>query len=385
MIDVTFGSHFSLIKYPQYPPTIIRMRQSDDERHPFVIQGPPEDTFLSHVSIVEKLMDVIPYGRLHYHLLFTMTFVHGCFGFLFTSDAIGLSTLQNVYSMTDIESGGLVSAIAVGIAVMSPVAGLLSDSVGRKKIILFGILLAFLVSAMKPFVATVQWQMTLRVIQGAACACVWVPTPVMIAEEMPKQVRGPLTLLYCVGWPIFSGFSALIGWWLLQSPRTGWWMEGWQWYFFLSSLPLLPAAVMVHYFVYESPRYHAAVGNHATAKRILEEMYALNGKKRPQELTVVNWVDGTQRGSVNASQRHLHRPTLPSSSSWTRLCCTSDTLALYAVWICIAGKFDKKFISFSFSSSSFIYLNLYHYLPDLPCCTNINIIYMVNSLINSFY
>ena len=150
-----------------------------EERHPFVIDkpAPSTDQKLSHVSIIEDLMDVIPYGRVHYHLLFVMTCIHGCFGLIFTSDAIGLSTVQSVYSMSDIESGGLISAIAIGICVMSPIAGILSDSVGRKKMILFGIVLAFLATVLKGFVPTLQWQITLRIFQGAACACVWIPTP----------------------------------------------------------------------------------------------------------------------------------------------------------------------------------------------------------------
>ena len=260
----------------------------------------------------------------------------GAFGLAYTADALGLSALQQVYSISDVESGGMVSAIGVGLLVMAPIAGLLSDSVGRKKIILVGLLVSFLSCFFKPFVPSFQWQITLRIFQGAAAACVWIPAPVMIAEMMPKSVRGPLTILYSVGWPIFAGFSALFGYFLLPSGKNatvaigaeeGWWMAGWQWYFFISSLPLGIVLVLVYYFIAESPRFHASVGHHLTAKTLVDDMYAMNGKKSPDVFTVVAWKN-------NAASA---RKTLAAATPWSKLCCTSGTLVLYAIWICKAG------------------------------------------------
>ena len=260
----------------------------------------------------------------------------GAFGLAYTADALGLSALQQVYSISDVESGGMVSAIGVGLLVMAPIAGLLSDSVGRKKIILVGLLVSFLSCFLKPFVPSFQWQITLRIFQGAAAACVWIPAPVMMAEMMPKSVRGPLTILYSVGWPIFAGFSALFGYFLLPSGKNatvatgaeeGWWMAGWQWYFFISSLPLGIVLVLVYYFIAESPRFHASVGHHLTAKTLVDDMYAMNGKKSPDVFTVVAWKNNA------ASARKI----LAAATPWSKLCCTSGTLVLYAIWICKAG------------------------------------------------
>jgi MFS family permease len=322
--------------------------EEDPEKHPFVISSSSSSSLndandLSHLSIVERLMDYIPYGRLHYRMLAIMAFLHGSFGLAFTADALGLSALQQVYSISDVESGGLVSAIAVGLLVMCPIAGLVSDSIGRKKVILFGVIVSFLSCLFKSFVPTFQWQITLRIFQGAAAACVWVPAPVMMAEIMPKHVRGPLTILYSVGWPIFSGISALMGYYLLPSGSNGgltnyekdWWMYGWQWYFFLSSLPMFITVFLVYYFIYESPRYHASVGHYSTAKHLIEEMYAMNGQISPAALTVVSW-----KNYKKARKPHSH--TLPnghnsSTLQYRRLCCSSETLCLYAIWIFKAG------------------------------------------------
>ena len=304
-------------------------------------------------------MDTIPYGRIHFRMLFIMTILQGSFGAAFTADALGLSTLQQVYSISDIESGGMVSAIAVGLLVMCPIAGLLSDSIGRKKVIVVGLFVSFVACFLKSFVPSFQWQITLRIFQGAAAACVWVPTPVMMAEMMPKHVRGPLTIFYSIGWPIFSGFSALLGFFLLPSGKQhadsgssagssvgssaqgvvsgslveeGWLgLIGWQWYFLISSLPLLVAAVLVYKFIYESPRYHAAIGRHATAKQLVEDLYAMNGHSRPEVLSVVSWKNG------GAHPYRSNQPPTTQMLPWDRLCCSSSTLGLYAVWICKAG------------------------------------------------
>ena len=276
----------------------------EEERNPFFIRTTPDEKILSHVSIISDLMDRIPYGRTHHHLIFVMLIVHGCFGLSFTADALGLSTLQNVYApITDIQSGSLVSAIAVGLAVMSPISGLLADSLGRKKLIMVGISVSFLANVLKPFVATFQWQIAIRIFQGAACSMVWIPSPVLIAEQLPIRVRGPLTLLYQVGWPLFSGISGLLGWWLLSDARNGWLLEGWQWFFFVTSLPFVVALVLVHNFVYESPRYHVGVGNHKEARNVIVEMYAKNGKIRPMELTVVNWCSSSGSGGESSGNR----------------------------------------------------------------------------------
>ena len=106
---------------------------------------------------------------------------------------------------------------------------------------------------------------------------------------------------------------------------------GWQWYFLISSLPLLVAAVLVYKFIYESPRYHAAIGRHATAKQLVEDLYAMNGHSRPEVLSVVSWKNG------GAHPYRSNQPPTTQMLPWDRLCCSSSTLGLYAVWICKAG------------------------------------------------
>jgi hypothetical protein len=57
------------------------MSTTDLEQHPFMTSinksSSSSATALSHVSIVERLMDNMPYGRVHYRMLFLMTLLQG--------------------------------------------------------------------------------------------------------------------------------------------------------------------------------------------------------------------------------------------------------------------------------------------------------------------
>jgi hypothetical protein len=57
------------------------MSTTDLEHHPFMTSinksSSSSATALSHVSIVERLMDNMPYGRVHYRMLFLMTLLQG--------------------------------------------------------------------------------------------------------------------------------------------------------------------------------------------------------------------------------------------------------------------------------------------------------------------
>ena len=171
--------------------------------------------------------------------------------------------------------------------------------------------------------------------------------------------------MYQVGsWPLFSGISGIGLLWggvcgCCLMLGKGWLLEGWQWFFVITSFPFVVALVSAHYFVYESPRYHDGVGNHKEARNGIVEMYAKSGKIRPMELTVVNWCSSSGSGGESSGNRQSLNERgggVPSSSSssssssyssssssllssfcltssWCQLCCSSESLSLFAVWI----------------------------------------------------
>ena len=231
-------------------------------------------------------MDAVP-RRVQLRLLAAAAALWFCFGLMFTADALALSRLQAQYELDDPESGQLVSAIALGLLVTSPLAGLLSDAAGRKTIVAAGAGLALLSGLLKAWSPTIQWQLLAHALEGVGCAFVWVPLPILIGEQLPTRLRGPMTILYCVGWPLGSIAATGLGEWLLP--------VSWPLFFIANAAPMAPAAVAFACLAYESPRFHVDAGNRKTARETITTIYTRNGRAAPTDFEVGDWRDGRPR------------------------------------------------------------------------------------------
>ena len=163
---------------PEESPLIQKVTAADVEFSPGsakAIRAARDSSQPTHSSVINDLMDVVPYGRVQHRLLFTAAFIWMCMGMMFNSDALALSELQAVYKMTDVDAGGLVSTIAAGILAGASIAGVLSDWCGRKPVILVGIIFMAAVGFGKALAPTQQWQIALRFIQGLSTSCIWIP------------------------------------------------------------------------------------------------------------------------------------------------------------------------------------------------------------------
>ena len=241
----------------------------------------------SEAAVVSRLMDAAPFGRVQLRLLAAACALWFCFGLMFTADALALSRLQAHYQLDDPESGQLVSAIALGLLVASPLAGLLSDAAGRKKIISAGALIALLSGLLKAWSPTIQWQLLAHALEGVGCALVWVPFPILIGEQLPTRLRGPLTILFCAGWPLGSIAATGLGEWLLP--------VSWPLFFIATSVPMALAAVAFACVAYESARFHVDAGNRKTARDTIIDIYTRNGCAAPTDFEVGDWRDGRPR------------------------------------------------------------------------------------------
>jgi MFS family permease len=294
----------------------------------------------THASVINDLMDIVPYGRAQHRLLFSSAFIWLCMGMVFNVDALALSELQAVYSMTDVDAGALVSTIAAGILCGAAVAGILSDTLGRKSVTLVGIMFMIVVGFGKAWAPSKEWQMALRFVQGLATSCVWVPLPCLVAEQLPKSMRGPFTIIYAIGWPIGALLCSLLGQWLLPLQ--------WQALYVVTTIPLILGAGMVACLTYESPRFYASIGYNRKALDTLTSIYNQNGHPKPTQFELGVWEDRAHlserlskagKKTTNKSERgnKTNGWCMELFGGWGRL-------SIYMVWLaCSAASWGATF------------------------------------------
>lgn len=116
-------------------------------------------------------------------------------------------------------SAALVAALVT--AVCSPFAGMLSDRLGRKRVLAYSrvLLIAVIYPAFELIhaVPTVSAVLSVVAVLGAIVAFTAVPNIVMLPELFPQPIRVTgMCIVYCVGVSIFGGFAQFFATWLIE-------------------------------------------------------------------------------------------------------------------------------------------------------------------------
>ncbi|QEY24211.1 MFS transporter [Neisseria animalis] len=146
---------------------------------------------------------------------------------------IGMSAFIQVYSVqavlpvlmadlraTEVQAGLAVGAAVLGVALMSPFMGMLSDAFGRKIFITASLLYLSLPTALLAFSADIHQMIALRFLQGLAVPGITVVLIAYIGEEFETGDVARLMAVYVSG-TVFGGFMGrfLLGY---LSEWAGW-------------------------------------------------------------------------------------------------------------------------------------------------------------------
>lgn len=139
-------------------------------------------------------------------LLTTAVFLIGMSAFLqvYAVQAV-LPVLMADLQATEVQAGLSVGATVLGIALMSPFMGMLSDAFGRKKFIVGSILYLTLPTALLAAAPNIEMFTLLRFLQGLAVPGITVVLIAYIGEEFAKHEVAGLTAVYVSG-TVFGGF-----------------------------------------------------------------------------------------------------------------------------------------------------------------------------------
>lgn len=202
-------------------------------------------------------------------------------GFLFGFDTGVINgTFDGLYSVfgeEHIASGFNVTAILLGGAVGALFSGVLVDRLGRRSMLIiaanFLVISAWGAGITDSSIGFILY----RMLGGIAIGVVSIMTPIYIAEIAPSRYRGALISLQYMAVLFGLLFASLSNDFLLnlagKSTELLWLdAEAWRWMFWIE---LFPAFIFLFclFFIPESPRFLAAIGNRRAAHTVLIRLH----------------------------------------------------------------------------------------------------------------
>ena len=239
----------------------------------------PAQTDQLTLGDVSDRLDRLPASRFHARILIVAA-LSLLFDTLDTAvTGFVLASLRTVWHF-DAKTIGVVSAIGLsGYLAGSAICGFVADHIGRKKTILFTLILYSVFSACRGLSGTVGVFAFLNFFTWFFVGAESSTVPPYLAELWPSRIRGKL-----VGWMMafFGAGIALSSIWALLIIPT----LGWRWALFLTAPFALIGGIM-RSVLPESPRWLIRVGRIADAEAVLRRVEDEVAKSRGQALPPV--------------------------------------------------------------------------------------------------
>ncbi|SHT16827.1 arabinose efflux permease family protein [Mycobacteroides abscessus subsp. abscessus] len=171
------------------------------------------------------------------------------------------------FSLTPVQVGSLIGAIFLGMIPGTYVWGIVGDKIGRKKTIIYSLLLYGVVSAASSFSPNYETLYALRLLSGFSLGGVLACIFPYYEEMLPVKQRGKAAVYLSAGWPI--GTLIALGLTSLLMDVEGA-FGGWRAIIFISSLAGLWAFVISK--IPESPYWLAGKGRTDEAKQVISDL-----------------------------------------------------------------------------------------------------------------
>lgn len=152
-------------------------------------------------------------------------------------------------------AGWVTGCALVGCAIGAGIAGVLSDWIGRKKVLILSAILFFISAVGTALPKNITIFIIYRIIGGLGVGAASMSSPMYIAEISPARIRGRMVSIN--QFAIVSGFLVVyfVNYFIALQGDQMWNQEsGWRWMFGSEVLPALLLLVLL-FFVPESPRW----------------------------------------------------------------------------------------------------------------------------------
>ncbi|UCH70346.1 MAG: MFS transporter [Candidatus Bathyarchaeota archaeon] len=272
-----------------------------------------------------KLLDTAPVSRFHYGLLIICSLAYALTGMGVMLISVLLTPIGKEWGLSPVTKGMLASAGYVGMFFGAIGCGFLADLVGRKKTLLFTIVLSSIFTALCAVAWDVSSMAVLRFLAGIGLGGALPQPGVYVSEYTPAKYRGRFLGITETSW-VYGVLLGLFSGWLLVEPF------GWRIVFLVAlvSLILVPSIFWV---IPESIRYLEEKRQRREAAEIL----------RKRGLTSVAVT--SKKSEVGLHKKHGGRLLVKSalremwsSSYWKR------TAVLWILWIVLVYTYHGIFI-----------------------------------------
>ncbi len=151
--------------------------------------------------------------------------------------ALALPLIRTTFDISLPQAGLLATATLAGAAIGGIIIGIISDYMGRVKVLMFTMIWYGLFTGLCGLAQTYEQLLALRFIVGIGLGGEWGVGAALVSEYWPDKYRGRATSLVHSGWPIGYGFASLAFMYIVPS-------YGWRGLFFLGIIPAFIAILI---------------------------------------------------------------------------------------------------------------------------------------------
>jgi len=243
--------------------------------------------------------------------LILLSFVAALGGFLFGFDTAVISgtvtLVREQFSMNTMTEGWFVSSALLGCIIGVAFAGKLSDSFGRKKVMLISGLLFFISGIGCAWAGSQNSLIFYRWLGGVGVGVASIVSPLYLSEFAPARLRGRMVAIYQLAITLGILLAYFSNVWILGLSSSEVFEEAWlhflvneQVWRAMLGMNALPSALflLLLFFVPESPRWLISKNKSAQAKDLLER---INGKEQAEkEIQSIQSAAGQEPGEFKA-------------------------------------------------------------------------------------
>ncbi|XP_025199407.1 solute carrier family 22 member 4-like isoform X1 [Melanaphis sacchari] len=211
--------------------------------------------------------------------------------FCTSSPSFILPAVRCYFDLSPLEEGSLFGAVYVGMVSSAFVWGFLIDTLGRQKLLFYGILLSGIMEFLSGFVQRFWVLVVLKFFCGVATCGPYSLAFTFLSEFYDKEHRDKI-VLYAGGFSSFAFvLQPLVAYFLIPMDINLQFLNGyliidnWRVFLITCSIMVFLAAFLV-YTMDESPKFLMAVGRHKEALNVFKKIYSQNTGNPPESYPI---------------------------------------------------------------------------------------------------